>query len=114
MIRRGGRYLVGGQVGPQEVPFRPTLITQNQLTITGSYSGSEAEYWRAIEFIPRTKDEYDFDQILSNRFRLDQVTDAFRGMQSMQEGPSVTMASSPRLSMTVAELGAARPAAKTQ
>ena len=85
MVRRGGRYLVGGQVGPQEVPFRPTLITQNQLTISGSYSGSEAEYWRAIEFIRRTKDEYDFDQILSNRFRLDQVTDAFHGMQSMQE-----------------------------
>jgi len=85
MVRRGGRYIVGGQVGPQEVPFRPTLITQNQLTITGSYSGSEAEYWRAIEFIRRTKDEYDFDQILSSRFRLDQVTDAFHGMQSMQE-----------------------------
>ena len=29
MVRRGGRYLVGGQVGPQEVPFRPTLVTQN-------------------------------------------------------------------------------------
>jgi threonine dehydrogenase-like Zn-dependent dehydrogenase len=85
MVRRGGRYLVGGQVGPQEVPFRPTLITQNQLTITGSYSGSEAEYWRAIEFIRRAKNEYDFDQILSSRFRLDQVTDAFHGMQSMQE-----------------------------
>jgi L-iditol 2-dehydrogenase len=85
MTRRGGRYLVGGQVGPQEVPFRPTLITQNQLTIVGSYSGSEAEYWRAIEFIRRTKDEYDFDQILSGRFRLDQITDAFGGMQSMQE-----------------------------
>jgi L-iditol 2-dehydrogenase len=82
MVRRGGRYLVGGQVGPQEVPFRPTLITQNQLTITGSYSGSEAEYWRAIEFIRCTKDEYDFDQILSSRVRLDQVTDAFHGMRT--------------------------------
>ena len=29
--------------------------------------------------------EYDFDRILSHRFRLDQVTDAFHGMQSMRE-----------------------------
>jgi L-iditol 2-dehydrogenase len=91
MVRRGGRYVVGGQVGPQEVLFRPTLITQNQLTIVGSYSGSEAEYWRAIEFIRRTKDEYDYDRILSGRFRLDQVTDAFGGMQSMQEIKPVVM-----------------------
>src|SRR5207344_732807 len=31
-----------------------------------------------------------------------------------RKGPSVSIASSPRLSMTVAELGAARPPAKTQ
>ncbi|MGH3152298.1 MAG: hypothetical protein ACRDOB_16445 [Streptosporangiaceae bacterium] len=84
-----------GKVGPQEVPFRPTLITQNQLTITGAYSGSEAEYWRAIEFVRRTKDEYDFAQILSNRFRLDQITDSFHGMQSMQEIKPVVILSSP-------------------
>jgi hypothetical protein len=31
-----------------------------------------------------------------------------------RKGPSVNIASSPRLSMTVAELGAPRPPAKTQ
>jgi L-iditol 2-dehydrogenase len=85
MIRRGGRYVVAGQVGPQEVAFRPTQITQGGLTILGSYSAAESEYWKAIQFMDRYKERFDFDRILSNRFHLNQVHDALTRMQQLQE-----------------------------
>ena len=85
MVRRGGRYVVAGQVGPHEVTIRPTDITKGHLSILGSFSASEAQYWRAIQFLSRTKDRFDFDRLLSNRFGLDEATSALAGMQSLRE-----------------------------
>jgi L-iditol 2-dehydrogenase len=85
MTRRGGRYVVAGQVGPHEVTMRPTDITKGHLTILGSFSASESQYWRAMQFLSRTQDRFDFDRLLSSRFRLDEVTSALAGMQSMTE-----------------------------
>ena len=65
--------------------MRPTDITKGHLTILGSFSASEAQYWRAMQFLSRTQDRFDFDRLLSNRFRLDEVTSALAGMQSMRE-----------------------------
>jgi L-iditol 2-dehydrogenase len=85
MVRRGGRYVVAGQVGPHEVTIRPTDITKGHLSILGSFSASEAQYWRAIQFLSRTKDRFDFDRLLSNRFGLDEATSALASMQSLRE-----------------------------
>ena len=85
MVRRGGRYVVAGQVGPHEITIRPTDITKGHLSILGSFSASEAQYWRAIHFVSRTKNRFDFDRLLSNRFGLDEATAALAGMQSLRE-----------------------------
>lgn len=85
MVRRGGRFLVGGQVGPQRVEIEPTKITKNQLTLIGSQSAGEAHFWKAMQFLSTAQDEFDFDLMLSNRYGLDGVTDALRGMQALTE-----------------------------
>lgn len=85
MVRRGGRYVIAGQVGPHEVAMRPTDITRGHLTILGSFSASEAQYWRAMQFLSRTKERYDFDLLLSTRFHLNEVTSAYTAMRSGQE-----------------------------
>ncbi|NGP06599.1 zinc-binding dehydrogenase [Rhodococcus sp. 14C212] len=85
MTRRGGRFLVAGQVGPHTVEFEPTAITRGNINVIGSFSASEAEYWRALQFMSATQDKFDFDRMLSNRFGLEKVTDALRGMQGLTE-----------------------------
>jgi D-arabinose 1-dehydrogenase-like Zn-dependent alcohol dehydrogenase len=85
MVRRGGRFLVAGQVGPQTVEFQPTAITRGHISVIGSFSASEAEYWRALQFMSATQDKFDYDRLLSNRYGLDGVTDALRGMQGLSE-----------------------------
>lgn len=85
MVRRGGRFLVGGQVGPHTVEFEPTAITRGHIKVIGSFSASEAEYWRALQFMNDTRDRFDFDRMLSTRYSLDQVTDALAGMQGLRE-----------------------------
>lgn len=85
MVRRGGRYLVAGQVGPHEVTFQPTMITRGNVNIIGSFSADETHYWRGLEFMSRHRDRFDFDRILSSRFGLDAVGDALEGMQGLRE-----------------------------
>lgn len=85
MVRRGGRYLVAGQVGTHTVEFQPTAVTRGNIDVIGSFSASEAEYWRALQFMSQTSEKFDFDRLLSNRFGLDGVTDALRGMQNLSE-----------------------------
>lgn len=85
MVRRGGRFLVAGQVGPHKVEFEPTAITRGNIKVIGSFSASEAEYWRALRFMSDTCDRFDYDRLLSNRYGLDQTTAALAGMQSLTE-----------------------------
>ncbi|MQA78601.1 MAG: zinc-binding dehydrogenase [Streptosporangiales bacterium] len=85
MVRDGGRFVIIGQVGPQECLIRPTTVTRRQLTILGSWSGEAAQYWRALQFLSRTKHKFDFDQLLSNRYHLDEINVAMAKMQSYEE-----------------------------
>jgi L-iditol 2-dehydrogenase len=85
MVRRGGRFLVGGQVGPHKVEIQPSTIMKNHLEVIGSMSASDSHYWKAMDFMSKAQDEVDFDALLTTRFGLHQVTDALRGMQDLSE-----------------------------
>jgi D-arabinose 1-dehydrogenase-like Zn-dependent alcohol dehydrogenase len=79
------RIRVPGEVKPEWASAASCALRS---VITGFGQLGAIEPWQTVVVQGsgrRTKDEYDFDQILSGRFRLDQVTDAFHGMQSMQE-----------------------------
>jgi threonine dehydrogenase-like Zn-dependent dehydrogenase len=85
LIRDGGRYVVTGQVGPQEVSIRPVAITRRHLTILGSWSGEAAQYWRALEFMKNNRDRFDFGAMLTNTYHLDEVNLAMERMQRFEE-----------------------------
>src|SRR5678815_2024676 len=50
-IRRGGRYVVVGQLGSGTTTIKPSLIVSKQLRILGSLSGRAKAYWKALEFV---------------------------------------------------------------
>lgn len=85
MVRRGGRYLVGGQVGPHRVEIQPSAIMKNHLSVIGSMSADDSHYWKAMRFLSQTQGEFDFGRLLTTRFGLDGVGDALRGMQELSE-----------------------------
>jgi threonine dehydrogenase-like Zn-dependent dehydrogenase len=85
MVRRGGRFVVGGQVGPHKVEFQPSVIMKNHLSVIGSASADESHYWKALDFLSRAQDDFEWDRMMTGRFGLDQVTEAYRGMQNLTE-----------------------------
>jgi L-iditol 2-dehydrogenase len=85
LVRRGGRYVVTGQVGPHEVTIRPSRLTAGQLTVLGSFSAETRHYWQAMQFLSRTKEKFDFDRLISNRYHLDEATAAMERMKSLEE-----------------------------
>lgn len=85
MVRRGGRYVVGGQVGPHQVEFQPSVIMKNHLSVIGSASADESHYWKALDFLSKAQDDFEWDRMMTGRFGLGQVTAAYRGMQDLSE-----------------------------
>lgn len=85
MVRRGGRFLIGGQVGGHMNEIQPSRIMKQSLDIIGSFSGSESHYWQAMEFLAQRKYQFDFDRLITSRYGLHEVSNAFRNMQSLGE-----------------------------
>jgi L-iditol 2-dehydrogenase len=85
MVRRGGRFLIGGQVGGHKNEVQPAQIMKQNLDIIGSFSGSESHYWQAMQFLAQRQDQFDFDRLITSRYGLHEVSDAFRNMQSLGE-----------------------------
>ncbi len=85
LIRRGGRYLVVGQLGSGTTTIKPSLIVSKQLHILGSLSGRAKAYWKALEFIVRHKAVIPFERIISNRYLLTDVNIAMERMKNYEE-----------------------------
>ena len=85
MIRRGGRYVIIGQLGAQEVSFAPRFFVEKQLTVMGVLSGATAHYYKALQFLQLNRDRFHFEDMLSNRYRLDQINEAMAAMHAFRE-----------------------------
>ncbi len=90
LARDGGRYLSLGQycdAGPTQL--NPHLITKRELEIHGSY-GSEPQHWaRALEFLRARRDRFPFHELITHRFRLDQVNEALEEVAAWRTGKAV-------------------------
>ncbi|MFE7423734.1 zinc-binding dehydrogenase [Rhodococcus sp. NPDC057529] len=77
LLRRGGRYLVMGNLSPgRTVPFDPGYVTRKALTIK-HVDRYEARYLsRALTFLERHQSAYPFDQLVDAEFGLSDVKDA--------------------------------------
>jgi len=85
LIRRGGRYVVVGQLGTGSTTFRPSLIVSKQLRILGSLSGRAKAYWKALDFISAHQNSVPFHRMISSRYSLDQVNVALERMKRYEE-----------------------------
>ena len=85
LIRRGGRYVVVGQLGSGATTFKPSLIVTKQLRIVGSISGRAKGYWKALDFIASHRDAIPFERMISSRYSLDEVNVAMERMKNFEE-----------------------------
>ena len=90
LARDGGRYMVLGQycdAGP--VALNPHLITKKELEVYGSY-GSEPQHWaKALEFLRTRRERFPFHELITHRYRLDQVNEALEAVASWRTGKAV-------------------------
>ncbi len=85
MLRRGGRYLVVGQVGGHQVSLAPRLIVEKQLTVLGVMSGDTVHYYKALQFLKHHRHRFPFEALLSRRYHLTQITEALEAMRHFRE-----------------------------
>lgn len=85
LLRPSGRFVVVGQVGDAVDPIPPAHLTRANLSILGSWSGTVTHYWQAMEFLRRTRDDVDYDQMISGRYALEDINTAMRGMRDFTE-----------------------------
>ncbi len=99
--RDGGRYLVLGQYcDGGSTPLKPHLITRKELEIAGSY-GSEPPHWaKAIAFLRARGEKYPFGELITHRFRLDQVNEALEEVAQWRTGKAVICPNDPSASGT--------------
>jgi L-iditol 2-dehydrogenase len=76
LTRPAGRYVVVGQAGGATTSVRPSVIVAKQLTVIGVLSAHLRHYWKALRFLERNADRFDWDAMLTSRFPLERVTDA--------------------------------------
>jgi threonine dehydrogenase-like Zn-dependent dehydrogenase len=82
MIQKGGRYLVLGQSTAATVPVAPGIITGKGLTLVGSVSAAIQHFYKALRFIRSRRTKYPFADIVSHKYRLEQINEAFADMAS--------------------------------
>ncbi|MDP4022974.1 zinc-binding dehydrogenase [Methylobacterium sp. NEAU 140] len=85
LARRGGRYLVVGQLGQGTTTIKPALIVSKNLRILGSFSGQAKAYWKALDFLSRHGSAIPFGRMITNRYRLDEANVALARMRDLQE-----------------------------
>ena len=85
LIRRGGRYVVVGQLGSGTTTIKPSLIVSKQLRILGSLSGRAKAYWKALDFVSVHRMEIPFERMISNRYTLEDVNIGMERMRNYEE-----------------------------
>jgi len=85
LLRRGGRYVVVGQLGTGTTTIKPSLIVSKQLKILGSLSGRAKAYWKALEFLSAHGKRIPFERMISNRYSLDEINLGLARMKSYEE-----------------------------
>lgn len=83
---KGGRYLVIRQ-GSLELTATiiPGRVSMHPLEIIGNSSGLIGHYQKAIQFIEGKQQKYQWADVVTNKYRLDQINEAFAAMEAGKE-----------------------------
>ena len=85
LSRKGGRYLVVGQLGEDTTLVAPSMIVKKNLNVIGSFSGDAASYWKALDFVEIHQKDFPFERLITNRYRLEDVNLAIERMRRFEE-----------------------------
>ena len=85
LIARGGRYLVLGQRHNEAVEVRPSDITGKHLRVVGSISAGVDHYARALDFLAHNWERFPWMDLISNRYRLEEINVALERMREWRE-----------------------------
>ena len=85
MVQKGGRYLVLGQSSFAKVQIMPSLITSKNLTIIGSISATIAHFYKALQFLKAKRGKYPLGEIVTKRYRLEEINEALDRMALGEE-----------------------------
>ena len=78
MTRNGGTYLEIGNISPrQTVEIDPSLMVFGSKRYQGVLTYDPWVIPRALDFLVRNRDRFPFEKIISHRFPLDQINEAF-------------------------------------
>jgi L-iditol 2-dehydrogenase len=86
IVRKGGKYLIIGQSSMEaETTIVPGLIMMKHMQIIGNSSATISHYYKALQFIKNKRNKYNFADIVTNKYRLDQLNEAVIAMMSGKE-----------------------------
>ncbi|MFC2027873.1 zinc-binding dehydrogenase, partial [Chloroflexota bacterium] len=78
MLGQGGRCLEIGNISPgHTTEIDPALLVMGSKTIYGVTFYSAAALKKALDFLSRTKNKYPFEKILSRKYPLEEINQAF-------------------------------------
>lgn len=84
-LRTGGRYLVIGTVSDTKVSFAPGMIVDKQAHIIGTMAATVAHYHQALQFLVQTRERFDWNEMISNVYPLDEINTAMERMREFKE-----------------------------
>lgn len=92
LARDGGKFLVLGQycdAGPTMI--NPHHIVRKELTMVGSYGSGPPHWVAALELLRTRRDQYPFHELITHRYKLDQVNEALEAVASWKTGKAVVL-----------------------
>ena len=79
MVRNGGTYLEVGNISMgSTVPFDPSTLVWQVRRIVGVVQYEPWTIPQVLDFLVRTKDKYPFDKVVSHKYKLEEINDAFQ------------------------------------
>lgn len=85
LVRKGGRYLVVGQLGEGSTTIKPSTIVKKNVRVVGSFSGAAKDYFKALDFVSRHQRDIPFGKMITGRYGLSEVNTALERMRRLQE-----------------------------
>ena len=85
MVARNGRYVLVGSAAGVAQPIAAHRIVNQELTLTGSFSGGVDAYFKALDFLRVHRDRFDWDLVIGATYPLDDVRDALDAMGSHRD-----------------------------
>jgi threonine dehydrogenase-like Zn-dependent dehydrogenase len=85
MVRRGGRFLVVGTTASRNVHISPRRINRDMVEIIGVISAHVGHFYKAMQFLQSNRARFDFSEMISNRYALQDVNTALENMAELKE-----------------------------